>query len=118
MSICGMSARVLSVEPHIMATPAAAITTAFDIVELGIVLAEVPSSTEVETILITRDLRRAPPSPFRPQHELSRGGLQCRDDTLNVETTSEGERLPGLILGERWPSQLVATAAADYLHPA
>jgi len=101
-----------------MATPAAAITTAFDIVELGIVLAEVPSSTEVETILITRDLRRAPPSPFRPQHELSRGGLQCRDDTLNVETTSEGERLPGLILGERWPSQLVATAAADYLHPA
>src|SRR5215472_3800035 len=90
MSICGMSARVLSVEPHIMATTAAAITTAFDIVELGIVLAEVPSSTELETILIMR-LRRAPPSPFRPQHELSRGGLQCRDDTLNVETTSEGE---------------------------
>src|SRR5215472_10598671 len=117
MSICGMSARVLSVEPHIMATTAAAITTTFDIVELGIVLAEVPSSTELETILIMR-LRRAPPSPFRPQHELSRGGLQCRDDTLNVETTSEGERLPGLILGERWPSQLVATAAADYLHPA
>src|SRR5262245_35904015 len=28
MSICGMSARVLSVEPHIMATTAAAITTA------------------------------------------------------------------------------------------
>src|SRR5262249_9745387 len=105
MSICGMSARVLSVEPHIMATTAAAITTAFDIVELGIVLAEVPSSTELETILIMR-LRRAPPSPFRPQHELSRGGLQCRDDTLNVETTSEGERLPGLILGEQWPSQL------------
>jgi hypothetical protein len=42
-----------------MATTAAAITTAFDIVELGIVLAEVPSSTELETILIMR-LRRAP----------------------------------------------------------
>jgi hypothetical protein len=57
-----MSARVLSVEPHIMATTAAAISIAFDIVELGIVLAEVPSSTEVEAILIMRSLRRVPPS--------------------------------------------------------
>src|SRR5215831_19942171 len=63
MSICGMSARVLSVEPHIMATTAAAVTTAFDIIELGIVLAEVPSSTEVEIILIMRGLCRAPPHP-------------------------------------------------------
>jgi hypothetical protein len=46
-----------------MATTAAAITTAFDIIELGIVLAEVPSSTEVEIILIMRGLRRAPPIP-------------------------------------------------------
>jgi len=53
---------VLSVEPHIMATTAAAITTAFDIIELGIVLAEVPSSTEVEIILIMKGLCRAPPS--------------------------------------------------------
>src|SRR5215510_4469885 len=115
MSICGMSARVLSVEPHIMATTAAAITTAFDIIELGIVLAEVPSSTEVEIILIMRGLCRAPPSPFRPQHELSRGGLQCRDDTLNLETMSEGERLPGLILASGGNSRLVATAAEDRL---
>src|SRR5215510_2806937 len=106
MSICGMSARVLSVEPHIMATTAAAITTAFDIVELGIVLAEVPASTEIETILIMRGLRRPPPSSFRPQHELSRGGLQCRDDTLNVETTSKGERRPGLILASGGNSRL------------
>src|SRR6516165_3136064 len=95
MLICGMSARVLSVEPHIMATTAAAITTAFDILELGIVLAEVPSSTEVEIILIMGGLRRPPHPHSSPQHELSRGGLQCRDDTLNVETTSEGECLPG-----------------------
>src|SRR5262249_57489163 len=101
MSICGMSARVLSVEPHIMATTAAAVTTAFDIIELGIVLAEVPSSTEVEIILIMRGLRRAPPSRFRPQHELSRGGLQCRDDTLNFETPTNGDPPPALVLPPR-----------------
>jgi hypothetical protein len=47
-----------------MATTAAAITTAFDIAELGIVLAEVPSSTEVETILIMRGPPPGPPIPI------------------------------------------------------
>src|SRR5262245_30980379 len=106
MSICGMSARVLSVEPHIMATTAAAVPTAFVIIELVIVLAEVTSSTDVEIVLMMRDLRQTPPSQFRPQHELSRGGLQCRDDTLNVETTSKGERRPGLILASGGNSRL------------
>ena len=86
-----------------MATTAAAITTAFDILELGIVLAEVPSSTEVEIILIMRGLRRPPHPHSSPQHELSRGGLQCRDDTLNVETTSRFRGKPDI--SQRLPNR-------------
>src|SRR5215475_6867792 len=89
MSICGMSARVLSVKPHIMATTAAAITTAFDIVELGIVLAEIPSSTEVETILIMRGLRRAPPAKAKAKFILATDGIDFEaEDITSGETVA------------------------------
>jgi hypothetical protein len=71
MLMCGICARVVSVEPNIIVAIALAIIAIFEMAVLSLDFADLLSLIEIATILTRASVGPLP--HFRPQHELSRG---------------------------------------------
>jgi hypothetical protein len=69
--MCGICARVVSVEPNIIVAIALAIIAIFEMAVLSLDFADLLSLIEIATILTRASVGPLP--HFRPQHELSRG---------------------------------------------